>query len=256
MNSLPESFRHSYGLICLMRTLVIWFFILLCKCFVHNSLCFFTCSISVFQSLTFIEYVLFSRCKGRARGKNKECSIYAGGKRRRRKDTGKGGEKGERRVKDRPWQKAQLLENWPHPRACEQHAPLTKVQEGWRVNSGSPNRTVPLILIPFHWILGAVWSCSPKCLSVSPFPHLSLPTFPIAVSISLRFVYVNVYFSAHMYVHHMWEVSSEIRWGHWMSFHVLGTEPKSSAGAVSAVNYWGMSPVLKSLLNDYNILPR
>lgn len=42
------------------------FFILLCKCFVHNSLCFFTCSVSVFHSLTFIEYVLFSRCKGRS----------------------------------------------------------------------------------------------------------------------------------------------------------------------------------------------
>lgn len=71
------------------------FFILLCKCFVHNSLCFFTCSISVFHPLTFIEYVLFSRCKGRARRENKECSIYAGGKRRRRKTQAKG-EKEER----------------------------------------------------------------------------------------------------------------------------------------------------------------
>lgn len=187
MNSLPESFRHSYGLICLMRTLVIWFFILLCKCFVYNSLCFFTCSISVFHSLTFIEYVCFHDAKEGLGGRTRSVLFMEGSKEEEERHRQRG-ERGERRWEDRPWQKAQLLENWPHPRACEQHAPLTKVQEGWRVNSGSPSRTVPLILIPIHWILGAVWSCSPKCLSVCPTPDLSLPTLPISASIPLRFI--------------------------------------------------------------------
>lgn len=208
MNSLPESFRHSYGFICLMRTLVIWFFILLCKCFVHNSLCFFTCSISVFHSLTFIEYVCFHHAK-EGLGERTRSVLFIKGVKEEERHRQRGRKR--RRGEDRPWQKAQLLENRPHPRACEQHAPLTKVQEGWRVNSGSFSRMVPLILIPIHWILGTVWSCSPKCLSVCPTPHLSLPTLPISVSISLRFIYVNVHFPADMCVHHMCEVSSEAR---------------------------------------------
>lgn len=60
------------------------------------------------------------------------------GQKEKKKDTGKGGERGERRGKDRPWQKVHLLENWPHPRACEQHAPLTKVQRAEELTLALP----------------------------------------------------------------------------------------------------------------------